>query len=39
MGGGGEGAYLKNLDQIINAGIIVHASAEDTKLLGEPCSP
>ena len=27
-------AYLKNRDQIITVGIIGHASAEDTKLLG-----
>ena len=26
--------YLKNRDQIITVGIIGHASAEDTKLLG-----
>ena len=38
-------AYLKNRDQIITVGIIGHASAEDTKLLGgggggpRVCSP
>ena len=34
-GGGGEGgAYRKNRDQIINVGMTVHASSEDTRVLG-----
>ena len=31
VGGGGGGAYLKNRDQIINVGLIRHASCEDTR--------
>ena len=30
-GGGGEGAYVKNWDQIINVGMIHHGSCEDTR--------
>ena len=30
------GAYLKNGVQIINVGMLGHASAEDTRLLGGP---
>ena len=33
-GGGGEIAYLKNRNQIINVGMIGHASDEATWLLG-----
>ena len=29
--GGGEGAYVKNWDQIVNIGMIRHGSCEDTR--------
>ena len=32
MQDGGTDAYLKNRDQIVNVGVIGHASAEDTKV-------
>ena len=34
LGGGGGFAYPSNWDQTINVGILGHASAKDTKILG-----
>ena len=34
--GGKGGAYLKNRNQIINVGMIGHASSEDERVLGGP---
>ena len=36
MGRGGEGAYIKNQDQIINVGMTDRASSEDTGFQGGP---
>ena len=33
--GGGVCAYIKNQDQIVNVGMIGHASSKDTRVLGE----